>query len=193
MPSAQEAIGASIVVEQPAGDATLTIEQGAATGSVVVDHAADAQGRAVSIVSPSPAWRTAGGAVAYRGAGSRVRVGRATLTSGFGLRRHPVHGGQRYHQGIDLAATWGAPVFSPGEGIVSAAGWHGSYGLLVALNHARGMQTRYGHMSRLNVTRGQYVRKGDLLGFVGSTGVSTGPHLHYELRVNGVALNPLPR
>lgn len=191
-PAARELRQASLAIEQAAEGAAVSIEPGASDGGVVVTDAADAEGRAVSIVSQAPAWRPAGRAGAYRTAGRPVRLGRAMLTSGFGLRYHPVYGGERFHQGIDLAAPWGAPVYSPGEGVVSAAGWHGGYGLLVALNHSRGMQTRYGHMSRLSVSPGQYVRKGELLGYIGSTGVSTGPHLHYEVRLNGVALNPLP-
>lgn len=122
----------------------------------------------------------------------RVPVRGFTMTSGFGMRLHPLLGGRRPHLGIDLAARAGAPVFATADGIVSLAGWRGGYGLSVALEHGRGTQTRYGHMSRLNVANGQRVRKGDVIGFVGSTGRSTGPHLHYETRVNGQAVNPLP-
>ena len=113
------------------------------------------------------------------------------LTSGFGLRAHPLRGGLRVHSGVDLAAPYGTPIAATSSGTVSTAGWRGGYGLYVALDHGLGRQTRYAHLSRLNVKGGQRVDKGDIIGFVGSTGMSTGPHLHYELRVNGRAVNPL--
>lgn len=113
------------------------------------------------------------------------------LTSAFGNRRHPILGGYRAHDGIDLAAPTGTPVRATGDGVVATADWTGGYGLLVALNHGGGMQTRYGHMSKLAVAAGQRVKKGDVVGYVGSTGRSTGPHLHYEVRVNGRAVDPL--
>lgn len=112
------------------------------------------------------------------------------MTSGFGWRQHPVLGTLRAHSGIDLAASFGSPIIATSDGVVNTSGWSGGYGLLVALDHGAGLQTRYGHMSRLNVVGGQAVRKGDVIGYVGSTGMSTGPHLHYEIRVNGQAVNP---
>lgn len=112
------------------------------------------------------------------------------MTSGFGWRQHPVLGTLRVHSGIDLAASFGSPIVATSDGVVNTSGWSGGYGLLVALDHGAGLQTRYGHMSRLNVVSGQAVRKGDVIGYVGSTGMSTGPHLHYETRVNGQAVNP---
>lgn len=115
------------------------------------------------------------------------------LTSGFGPRYHPIHGGQRYHSGIDVAAPTGSPIRATSDGVISAAGWAGGYGLLVAVNHGAGMETRYAHMSATNVSVGQQVRRGDVIGFVGSTGDSTGPHVHYEVRRNGLAIDPLAR
>ena len=115
----------------------------------------------------------------------------ARMSSGFGMRGHPILGGHRMHSGVDLAAATGTPVRATSSGVVSKAEWFGSYGLFVAVNHGGGLQTRYGHMSRLNVVEGQSVRKGEIIGFVGSTGRSTGPHLHYEVRLNGSAVNPL--
>lgn len=123
---------------------------------------------------------------------SRMPVAARSMTSSFGLRQHPILGTLRAHSGIDLSAPMGSPVFATSDGIVNAANWNGGYGLFVALDHGGGIQTRYGHMSRLNVTSGQQVRKGDILGFVGSTGMSTGVHLHYEVRMNGQAVNPVP-
>lgn len=114
------------------------------------------------------------------------------LTSGFGMREHPILGGMRAHKGVDLAAPVGTPVFAPADGVVSRASWFSSYGLFISLEHGADLQTRYGHLSRLNVAEGQAVHKGDLIGYVGTTGRSTGPHLHYEVRVDGVAVNPAP-
>ncbi|HKR93006.1 M23 family metallopeptidase [Novosphingobium sp.] len=123
---------------------------------------------------------------------SRNPLDRDVMTSGFGMREHPVLGGMRQHKGIDLAAPVGTPVYAPADGVVSRASWFSSYGLFISLEHGGEMQTRYGHLSRLNVAEGQTVHKGDLIGFVGTTGRSTGPHLHYEVRVDGVAVNPIP-
>lgn len=122
-----------------------------------------------------------------------VVAGNARLTSTFGTRRDPLGGGWRSHAGIDLAASFGTPVFASGSGIVSTARWQGGYGLLITLDHGEGIQTRYGHLSRLSVNEGQRVNKSDLIGFVGSTGRSTGPHLHYEVRENGLAIDPMQR
>ena len=123
---------------------------------------------------------------------SRMPVDSAALTSGFGMRWHPVAGGRRAHKGVDLGAAWGTPVYAAADGVISRADWFSSYGLYVAIEHGGDMQTRYGHMSRLNAYAGQTVRKGDLIGYVGSTGRSTGPHLHYEVRIAGAAVNPIP-
>jgi len=115
----------------------------------------------------------------------------ARLTSGFGERWHPVHGGYRFHAGVDLAAPTGSPLAATSDGVVIRAGYAGGYGLLVAIDHGGGIETRYGHLSGLNVAVGQGVKAGQVIGFVGSTGESTGPHVHYEVRVNGRAVNPL--
>lgn len=123
----------------------------------------------------------------------RLPIAGAKLTSGLGLRRHPIVGGLRPHNGVDLAAPIGTPVVATSDGVVSRAGWYGNYGLLVSLEHTGGTQTRYGHLSRLNVSAGQNVQSGDVIGYLGSTGRSTGPHLHYELRVGGRPIDPLPQ
>lgn len=122
---------------------------------------------------------------------SRESVGGGTLTSGFGMRMHPLLGVERAHMGVDLAARMGTPVYATADGVVGSAGVRGGYGLAISIEHAGGMETRFGHLSRLNVVAGQRVRKGDLIGLVGSTGLSTGPHLHYETRLNGHPVNPL--
>lgn len=123
---------------------------------------------------------------------SRAPLEGFRLTSDFGLRNHPVMGGMRMHKGIDLASPVGTPVYATADGVVARADWFSSYGLFIAIEHGGEIETRYGHLSRLNVADGQMVHKGDLIGFVGTTGRSTGPHLHYEVRVDGVAVNPVP-
>ena len=123
---------------------------------------------------------------------SRMPLEGAALTSSFGMRTHPVLGGRRQHTGIDLAAPTGTPVYATADGIVSRADWYSSYGLYISVEHGASMQTRYAHLSRLAVASGDSVKKGDLIGYVGSTGRSTGPHLHYEVRVEGLAVNPIP-
>ena len=123
---------------------------------------------------------------------SRNPLESAALTSGYGMRIHPVLGGRRAHKGVDLAQPTGTPVYATADGVISKAEWFSSYGLYISMEHGGNIQTRYGHLSRLNVAAGQQVRKGDLIGYVGSTGRSTGPHLHYEVRINGLAVNPIP-
>jgi murein DD-endopeptidase MepM/ murein hydrolase activator NlpD len=116
----------------------------------------------------------------------------ATLTSGYGMRSHPVLRKRASHKGVDLAAPTGTPIYATADGVVSRANWFSSYGLFISVEHSGDLQTRYAHLSRLAVAEGERVRKGDLIGYVGSTGRSTGPHLHYEVRMNGVAVNPIP-
>ena len=123
---------------------------------------------------------------------SRTPLEGLKLTSSFGMREHPIFGGRRAHKGIDLAAPVGTPIYATADGVVGKASWFGGYGLFVELEHGGDLETRYGHMSRLNVAEGQMVHKGDVIGYVGTTGNSTGPHLHYEVRVNGDAVNPIP-
>ena len=123
---------------------------------------------------------------------SLMPVDSPAMTSGYGMRTHPVLGGRRNHKGIDLASPTGTPIRATADGVVSRADWFSSYGLYVSLEHGGNIETRYGHMSRLNVAAGQTVHKGDVIGYVGSTGRSTGPHLHYEVRIAGNSVNPVP-
>lgn len=123
---------------------------------------------------------------------SRMPLDSAKLTSDYGMRTHPVLGGRRAHNGIDLASPTGTPIYATADGIVSKAEWFGGYGNYIQIEHGSDLQTRYGHLSRYAVESGQRVRKGDLIGYVGSTGRSTGPHLHYEVRIAGQAVNPIP-
>lgn len=113
-------------------------------------------------------------------------------TSPFGVRTDPFRGVTAQHNGVDLAAPTGTPVHATADGMVTEAGAASGYGNLIQLDHGAGVQTRYGHLSRILVARGQRVLKGDVIGLVGSTGRSTGSHLHYEVRVAERAINPLP-
>ncbi|HEU4433297.1 MAG TPA: M23 family metallopeptidase [Pyrinomonadaceae bacterium] len=116
-----------------------------------------------------------------------------TLEGGFGGRRNPFGGaGYEFHSGQDIEAAWGAPVVAGAAGKVSFVGWQNGYGQLVIVDHGGGLSTRYGHLSHIDVALDQTVSRGQLLGKVGSTGRSTGPHLHYEVRINDEAVNPLP-
>ena len=123
---------------------------------------------------------------------SRMPLEGARLTSDFGMRTHPVVGGRRAHKGIDLAAPTGTPVYATGDGLVEMAKYYSSYGNYVQIGHGNDLETRYAHLSRIVARDGQMVKKGDLIGYVGSTGRSTGPHLHYEVRIDGQAVNPIP-
>ena len=108
------------------------------------------------------------------------------VSSPYGLR----FDGTEFHQGIDIAADMGAPIVATADGVVTAAGWNGGYGNMVDVDHGGGIVTRYGHASAVAVTVGQQVRRGEVIAYVGSTGRSTGPHVHYEVRVNGAPVNP---
>ena len=114
------------------------------------------------------------------------------LTSGYGVRSDPFRGRAAMHAGIDLAGPLGTPIYATADGYVGRAEWAGGYGNLVELNHGRGIQTRYGHLTRSTVQSGQAIKRGQLIGYMGSTGRSTGSHLHYEVRIDGKAVNPIP-
>lgn len=119
-----------------------------------------------------------------RGTGSFIRPTYGTLSSRYGTRWN------RQHQGVDIAASTGTAIYAADDGVVEYSGWEGGYGYLVKINHKNGYVTYYGHCSKLLVKQGQIVEKGDLIAKVGSTGRSTGPHLHFEVRLNGVPQNP---
>jgi len=134
-------------------------------------------------------WFEASGVGESKGALSRPVNG--GVTSGFGMRRHPILGYARMHSGLDFKAGYGAPIFAVTDGVVAYAGRKGGYGNFVQLNHGGGLATGYGHMSRIAARPGSRVRRGQIIGYVGSTGLSTGPHLHYELYRGGRAVNPM--
>ena len=117
----------------------------------------------------------------------------AAFTSSFGVRADPFKGSAAMHAGIDLAGPVGTPIYATADGVVSASGWNnGGYGNLVKIDHGRGIETRYGHLSVMAVSPGQQVKRGEMIGRMGSTGRSTGSHLHYEVRIDGRAVNPIP-
>lgn len=114
------------------------------------------------------------------------------VNSGFGVRSDPFRGGRAMHAGVDIPGAHATPIYATADGHVGRAGRAGGYGNLVELEHGRAIQTRYGHLSSILVTPGTRVKRGQLIGLMGSTGRSTGTHLHYEVRIDGRAVNPMP-
>lgn len=113
------------------------------------------------------------------------------MASGYGLRVDPIYGTVKMHEGMDFACDIGTPVYATGDGTVAAAGWHSGYGNRIEINHGFGYTTRYAHLSKIAVRAGQSVKRGDLIGYSGNTGKSTGPHVHYEVRLKDVPQNPV--
>lgn len=117
---------------------------------------------------------------------------RGRITSNYGYRRHPLWGGRHRHTGVDVAAPYGEVIRAADSGTVIMSGWWDGYGKAVVIDHGKGISTVYGHMSRIYAQENNTVKKGQIIGLVGSTGYSTGPHLHFEVRVNGKPTNPMP-
>jgi murein DD-endopeptidase MepM/ murein hydrolase activator NlpD len=114
------------------------------------------------------------------------------IASGFGMRIDPVYGTPKMHKGLDFTAPQGTPIYATGDGVVIVAGNTGDgYGNHVEINHGYGYQTLYGHMVRIKVRSGEKVKRGEIIGWVGSTGKSTGPHCHYEVKINAALVNPV--
>jgi murein DD-endopeptidase MepM/ murein hydrolase activator NlpD len=113
------------------------------------------------------------------------------IASGFGMRIHPIYGIPKMHNGLDFTAPQGTPIYATGDGTVVESGFDGGFGNHVQINHGYGYETVYGHMVRIKARRGQHVKRGDLIGWVGNTGASTGPHCHYEVHINGNPVNPV--
>lgn len=114
-----------------------------------------------------------------------------TMASGYGYRSDPVYGTKKFHEGMDFSADIGTPVYATGDGVVISAGWESGYGNSIVINHGYNYITRFAHLSKILVKTGQKVKRGDLIGEVGNTGKSTGPHLHYEVRYRGQPQNPV--
>ncbi len=113
------------------------------------------------------------------------------VTSGFGRRRAPLAGGTTMHKGLDISNRVGTPIRSPARGAVTFSGPDGAYGICIIVDHGNGIATRYGHLQKTLVKPGDYVQRGDVIGALGNTGRSTGPHLHYEVILNGTPVNPM--
>lgn len=120
-----------------------------------------------------------------------ITPARGIFTSGFGYRRDPIHGRRAVHHGLDISAAPGQPVRATADGVVVRAGRSGGLGLAVSLSHGYGLKTRYGHLSKLAVEAGAEIERGDVIGYVGNSGRSTGYHLHYEVHVDGKPVNPI--
>ena len=135
-------------------------------------------------------WFEASG-VGEKREGMTQPVNAARMTSGFGMRFHPLLGYTRMHQGVDYAVPYGAPIFAVADGLVQFAGRHGGHGNYVKLAHGGNLATGYAHMSRILVGAGARVAQGQIIGYVGSTGLSTGPHLHFEAYRGGAVINPV--
>lgn len=127
-----------------------------------------------------------------RGSGRMIFPCNAVITSRFGWRIHPILGYRRFHAGIDFGATYGTPIYAADSGLVLFAGWYGGYGNAIIIDHGDSITTLYGHTSQLYVSEGQTVQRGQAIAAVGSTGLSTGPHLHFEVRKNGEPIDPDP-
>ncbi|HBP73077.1 MAG TPA: hypothetical protein DD665_05830, partial [Alphaproteobacteria bacterium] len=123
----------------------------------------------------------------------RTPISGARLSSSFGMRRHPISGYNKMHKGVDFAAPSGTPIIAAGSGVITKSGWLGAYGRYVSIRHNGTYSTAYAHMSRIarGITPGARVEQGQIIGYVGSSGRSTGPHLHYEILVNNRKVNPL--
>jgi len=135
-------------------------------------------------------WFEASGIGRQTGGGGLQMPVPGPVTSNYGLRMHPILGYARMHRGLDFRAGMGSPIVAVADGVVARAGWAGGYGNQVRINHAGGLSTSYSHMSRFSVSPGQRIRQGQQIGTIGTTGLSTGPHLHFETYRNGVAINP---
>lgn len=120
----------------------------------------------------------------------KTPINGARISSGFGMRRHPVLGYSKMHKGADFAAPTGTPIYASGDGVITKAGRFGAYGNYVRIRHRSDLDTAYAHMSKIKVKNGQRVKQGDVIGYVGTTGRSTGPHLHYEVLVSNKQVNP---
>ena len=135
--------------------------------------------------------RQAGQTIRPSGSGVLAMPVNGPITSGFGSRRHPIFGGYRMHTGVDFGVAWGVPIRSAAAGEVLFAGYRGGYGNTVIVDHGGSLATLYAHQSSILVSTGQQVTRGQVVGKVGSTGYSTGPHLHFETRVSGTPVDPM--
>lgn len=179
---------ASPVAVQPAAPAVGGAFLPAASAEATANLRADQQFRTLF-----QTWKKldqgVGGAIAIP---SVQPVSNLSFTSNFGIRSDPFRGTAAMHAGVDIPGPTGTPIYATADGVVSNADRQGGYGNMVEINHGKGIATRYGHLSRILVANGVRVVRGQMIGHMGSTGRSTGPHLHYEVRMDGRAVNPVP-
>jgi murein DD-endopeptidase MepM/ murein hydrolase activator NlpD len=180
-------------------DESSRIEQelaAAAAAAAAAEAAAQAAAEGTTPDPPDDAGQTSDGGPVSSPVGASAGTGPfiipvvGRLTSEFGYRTHPISGATRLHAGMDIAAPAGTPIGAAGAGTVVSAGWRGGYGNAVIIDHGGGVATLYAHQSRLAASVGQTVTQGQVIGYVGTTGYSTGNHLHWEVRVNGTPINP---
>lgn len=187
-------VAATAIFSQPLFAAGIPMPQKGDKIEASVTPQVPASGDSSAFHSLFMSWKKAD-AVAAPGAisvPSSKPVTTATYTSGYGVRSDPFRGSAAMHAGIDLAAPMGTPIYATADGVVDRAEWSGGYGNLVEIDHGRGLQTRFGHLSRILVHPGDHVARGQVIALMGSTGRSTGSHLHYEVRIDGHAVNPVP-
>jgi murein DD-endopeptidase MepM/ murein hydrolase activator NlpD len=162
------------------------------TGPLLFAGLKRSNGRSVNLMQ----WEAEGRTQWFEASGVGRQSGGMTqpvpgpITSNYGLRMHPILGYARMHRGIDMRASYGTPILAVADGSVARAGWAGGYGRQVRLNHANGLASSYSHMSRIAVQPGARVRQGQVIGYIGTSGLSTGPHLHFETYRNGATINP---
>ena len=183
-PATAQPVAVTTSSHVPAGGPLISAASPEARG----DIAADAQFRSLFM-----SWKKLdGGATGAIAIPSVQPVSNLKFTSNFGIRSDPFRGTAAMHAGVDIPGPIGTPIYATADGIVSHAGRQGGYGNLVEINHGKGIATRYGHLSRIIVADNARVKRGQLIAMMGSTGRSTGSHLHYEVRIDGHAVNPVP-
>lgn len=163
---------------------TKLAEDSATIGKMIAEKVAAMQARAAAAKALGKSFTSGTGIFAF--------PSNARISSGFGWRMHPILGYQRFHSGIDFADSYGSPIRAADSGVVIFAGWHGSYGRTVIISHGNDITTLYAHCSELHVYEGQNVQRGQIIANIGSTGLSTGPHLHFEVRRSGTPIDPAP-
>ena len=183
----------------PAHARTITDVEDGPYSEAEAHTQASANGADATFASLLSAWKRFDSGMPLANAGRTATfipsgrpVEKLELTSNFGYRSDPFNGHARMHKGIDIPGPVGTPIYATADGVVSRSEWSGGYGNLVEVSHGNDMSTRYGHLSKLIVGPNERVRRGQLIGLMGSTGRSTGSHLHYEVRIAGAAVNPLP-
>ena len=186
------AVSSLLAILSTTGVAAHAAEGEAAAASVVATSAMDVAGDP-QFRSLFNSWKmTDEGSGATASIPNQKPVESLHLSSSYGMRSDPFTGRVRRHAGIDIPGPLGTPIYATADGVAEHAGWMNGYGNLVKLEHGRGLETRYGHMSRIAINPGDHVTKGQVIGYMGSTGRSTGSHLHYEVRIDGAPVNPLP-